>query len=85
MIHEKGVSDDDSKISAVTEWPVPRSAKALRGFLGLSGYYRKFVKDYGVLAAPLTSLLKKNSFHWTPMAEQAFQSLKKALSSALVL
>lgn len=69
VILEKRVLAYDSKISTVTEWPVPGSAKALRGFLGLSGYYRKFVKDYGILAAPLTSLLKKNSFHWTPMAE----------------
>jgi hypothetical protein len=57
----------------------------LHGFLGLTGYYRKFIKNYEKIAAPLTALLKNNSFTWTPAAAQAFQTLKTAMCTTLVL
>jgi hypothetical protein len=57
----------------------------LHGFLGLIGYYHKFVKNYEKIAAPLMALLKKNSFTWTPAAAQAFQTLKTAMCTTLVL
>ena len=49
---------DADKVEAVASWPVPRSAHALRGFLGLAGYYRKFIWDFGIIAAPLMRLLR---------------------------
>jgi hypothetical protein len=67
------------------DWPHPKSLKSLRGFLGLRGYYRKYVKNYGKIAAPLTSLLKKNSFTWTPATTQDFQTLKTAMCTTSVL
>ncbi|XP_010262237.1 PREDICTED: uncharacterized protein LOC104600803 [Nelumbo nucifera] len=85
VISGQGVTVDDSKIQAIKEWPRPQSAKALCGFLGLTGYYRKFVQNYGLLAAPLTNLLKKKAFHWDSTAEEAFVNLREALSSTSVL
>ena len=76
---------DTDKISAVQAWPLPHSVKALRGFLGLTGYYRRFIHNYGVIAAPLTALLKREALQWTSAATEAFDALKRALTMAPVL
>lgn len=85
VITKKGVEVDQEKIKAVKEWPIPTNTKKLRGFLGLTGYYRKFVARYAHLAAPLTSLLRKEAFLWTPEASVAFAALKDALTSTPAL
>ena len=85
IISEAGAAMDYAKVQAVADWPQPRSARAVRGFLGLVGNYCKFVLDYGTIAAPLTALFKKHGFVWTDDAAAAFQALKAAITSAPVL
>jgi hypothetical protein len=86
VISAQGVSTDPSKIESMLAWPVPQDIKELRSFLGLAGYYRKFVQHYAILARPLTDLLKKGSlFIWIVNHTAAFQALKQALVSAPVL
>ncbi|XP_073263331.1 uncharacterized protein [Populus alba] len=85
VIFKEGVQADPLKISTMMECPEPKNPKALRGFLGLTGYYRKFVKGYESIAIPLTTLLKKNSFRWGEQASQAFAALKAAMVTPPVL
>jgi hypothetical protein len=85
VISAAGVATDPAKVQAIHEWPAPRSARAVRGFLGLAGYYRKFVHNYGVIAAPLTALLKNEGFSWGDAAAAAFTTLKATVTSAPVL
>jgi len=85
IISASGVAMDPAKVHAIHDWPRPRSARTVRGFLGLAGYYRKFVHNYGAIAAPLTTLLKKEGFAWNTDAETTFGALKAAVTSAPVL
>lgn len=81
IISKIGAKADPQKKAAIQGWPIPTNLKVLRGFLGLTRYYCKFVQGYGMSAAPLTTLLEKNSFVWTKKALQAFNLLKQAMSN----
>jgi hypothetical protein len=76
---------DPAKVSAVETWSHPRTLQALCGFLGLTGYYRKFIAGYGTVVGPLTVLLKREAFRWSKEADEAFQQLKQALMTAPLL
>ncbi|GMI86385.1 hypothetical protein HRI_002307800 [Hibiscus trionum] len=82
----KGLEVDSAKVAAIRAWPVPSTLRDVRAFLGITGYYRHFIKGYAKIAAPLTDLLKKaEEFQWNGVALQAFESLKLCLCSAPVL
>jgi len=86
VVSSKGVYMESDKIKAIQDWPAPKSVQDTRSFLGLAGYYRRFINRFSHLAAPLSELLHKDkSFKWTAIEEQAFEVLKKAISSAPVL
>ncbi|XP_066343999.1 uncharacterized mitochondrial protein AtMg00860-like [Miscanthus floridulus] len=85
VITEGGVAMDVDKVAVVAAWPLPRSAWGLRGFLGLAGYYRKFIRDFGIIVAPLTRLLRRDAFVWDDNATTAFEALKRALTMGPVL
>ncbi len=86
VVDSNGISPDPAKIDAVSEYPIPANLKALRAFLGLSGYYRRFIRDYAHIAAPLYALTKKGvAFDWSTDCQHAFESLKSALTSPPVL
>ncbi|CAM8994324.1 unnamed protein product [Rhodiola kirilowii] len=85
LISHAGVEVDGDKIQVVKDWPTPGSIKQLRSFLGLAGYYRRFVRNHAQVSAPLTDLLRKDAYAWSPMAAEAFNALKKALATTPVL
>ncbi|XP_058775591.1 uncharacterized protein LOC131649859 [Vicia villosa] len=85
IISASGVAPDPEKVKAILEWPQPRSLSTLRGFLGLTGFYRRFVQNYASLAAPLIDLLRSTKFSWSTEADSAFTMLKNKMTNMPVL
>ncbi|KAL0434120.1 UNVERIFIED_CONTAM: Retrovirus-related Pol polyprotein from transposon [Sesamum latifolium] len=86
VVSKEGVQPDPAKVRAILEWEPPKNVSEVRSFLGLAGYYRRFVKDFSVVAKPLTNLLKKNTpFNWNDRCAQSFEELKRRLTSAPIL
>jgi hypothetical protein len=86
MISSEGVALDPEKVKAVVEWTRPTSMFKIWSFLGLAGYYRRFIEGFSKLSGPLTTLTKKNAcFVWTDKCEHSFQELKKRLVTTPVL
>ncbi len=86
-INRSGIQMDEGKVEAVKSWPTPTTLKELQRFLGFANFYRLFIQNYSSIFSPLTSLLrgKPKSLSWTPAAEEAFNSLKQAFTSAPLL
>jgi len=86
VISAEGISVDPAKIATVVEWPRPTNITEVRSFLGMAGYYRRFVQDFSKIATPLTQLLRKDhKFEWTKDCEASFQELKQRLVTAPIL
>ncbi|KAL0313873.1 UNVERIFIED_CONTAM: Retrovirus-related Pol polyprotein from transposon [Sesamum angustifolium] len=85
LIPSNGVAVDPQKVQGMMDWPEPKNVKEWLGFVGLTCYYRRFMKDYRKIAKPLTKLLRKGGFTWTVAATHAFHALKKAVCNVPML
>jgi len=86
VVTKEGIKVDPQKVKAITEWSRPTNITQIRSFMGLPGYYGRFIKDFSNIASPLTNLLKKvNKFGWTENCEKAFQELRPQLTTAVIL
>ena len=85
-VSAEGISVEDEKVAAIREWPTPKTPTDIRAFLGLAGFYRRFIHHFTNIAVPLHDLTRKDvAFKWEPRHESAFQQLKRALCEAPVL
>jgi hypothetical protein len=86
VISAEGIAVDPSKVEEVLEWKSPKSVTQIRSFLGLAGYYRRFILNFSKISKPMTQLLEKEAkFKWSPQCEEVFLTLKKLLTTAPVL
>lgn len=86
LITDEGVKPEPNKIECVKNFPIPKNTKEVKSFLGLSGYYRRFIQNYGQVAKPLTMLLKKDiPYQWSDQCQHAFETLKGLLTQAPIL
>uniref|UniRef100_A0A0E9QU96 Reverse transcriptase/retrotransposon-derived protein RNase H-like domain-containing protein n=1 Tax=Anguilla anguilla TaxID=7936 RepID=A0A0E9QU96_ANGAN len=86
IVSAGGIQMDGSKVRAVSEWPIPKTCKDLQRFLGFAHFYRRFVWDHSKVAAPLTALTSTTiKFHWTDIANQTFNKLKRRFTIAPIL
>ena len=86
VISGVGIFVDPTKIKTIVSWEKPKNVSEIRSFLGLAGYYRRFVEHFSLIAVPLTRLTRKGvKYEWSEDCEQSFQNLKSRLTMALVL
>lgn len=86
VITNDWIAMDPKKIKAIMEWPVQKDVADVRSFMGLAGYYRRFVEGFSRVAFPITSLQKKGkAFHWTTSCQKSFEQLKHLLTTAPIL
>jgi LPS O-antigen subunit length determinant protein (WzzB/FepE family) len=86
VLSAEGIAVDPSKVESVTKWEQPLNMTDIRSFLGMAGYYRRFIENFSKIAKPITELLKNNTkFEWSEACEKSFQELKKRLTTAQCL
>ena len=86
VVNEKGIHVDPAKVEAIKKWESPKTATEIRQFLGLTGYYRRFIGNFSTIAQPLTTLTQKDKkFVWGEKQEETFQTLKQKLCNAPIL
>lgn len=85
FLSRDGAKVNQIKLYAMVDWPIPKDISTLREFLKLTDYYRRFVKRYGLITNPLTSMLKKDSFEWTTKVQEAFEELKRVMTKTPIL
>src|SRR6266498_5625807 len=86
VLNKDGVAVDLNKVKEVLDWMPPKSVSEIRSFLGLAGYYRRFIENFSKIAKTMTELLKQGvKFEWSDDCERAFQTLKTRLTTAPVL
>ena len=86
IVSNQGIQCDPEKINSIASWPDPKNATEVRSFLGLAGYYRRFIPDFSTVASPLTNLTRKRTkYVWTPVHQAAFNKLKQLLTTAPIL
>jgi hypothetical protein len=86
VLSDEGISVDPTKVQEVLDWKAPTSAHEVWSFLGLAGYYRRFIPDFSKIAKPMTRLLQKDEkFIWAPKCEAAFRTLRTLLTLAPIL
>jgi hypothetical protein len=86
VITKEGIAANPNKVQAILDWKAPKNVKEIRGFLGMTGYYQRFIEGFSKIAGPMTKLLRKDvQFEWTVKCEQSFQELKTRLTTTPVL
>jgi len=85
VVSAHGIHVDEDKVKAIREWPTPTSLHQVRSFHGLASFYRRFVKDFSTIVAPMTEVLNGKTFEFSEKANSAFEDIKARLTQAPVL
>jgi hypothetical protein len=86
VISKEGMAVNPSKVASILEWEAPKNVKQIRGFLGMAGYYRRFIEGFSKIAGPMTKLLQKNTpFVWSEECETSFQTFKKVTTTPVLV